>query len=220
MHLECPHCQTSYDITPDVEDAVFVCHRCGLEFSATDQLSSENHQPEQAPVRKTVHIWPWFMAVALLVVSSGFWLQKDAWLDNRWFRSTLTNIGLDMPLRAKDWRIASESVHSVWITRNDGNKILLIRGNIKNLLASDMLLPNIEIALFSKTAPDKQIAVFTLEISLPPSDKLIHQAPYSSPARDNMPVRALGNRVFTIVMESVPEETGDFTLTPSLRSSD
>jgi len=219
MHLECPHCQTSYDITHNVEDAVFVCHRCGVEFSATDQFSPENHQAEQAPVRKTAHIWPWFMAVALLVVGGGFWLQKDAWLDNRWFRSTLTNIGFDMPLRAKDWRIASESVHSVWITRNDDSRVLLIRGNIKNLLTSDMLLPNIEIVFFSKTEPDKQIAISSFEIDLPPSDKLVHQVPYSRPDRDNMPVRALGSRAFTILVEPVPEVTGDFTLTPSLRTS-
>lgn len=219
MHLECPHCQTSYDITHDVEDAVFICHRCGLEFSATDQLSPENLQVEQAPVRKTAHIWPWFMAVVLLVAGSGFWLQKDTWLDNRWFRSTLINIGVNMPLRAKDWQINSDSVHSTWVVRNDGSKALLIRGNIKNMLASDMLLPKIEIIFFSKIEPDKQIAISSFEIGLPPSDKLVRQIPYSRPDRDNQPVRALGSRAFTILLESVPEETGDFTLTPSLRSS-
>jgi len=220
MHLECPHCQTNYEITHDVEDVLFVCHRCGLEFSATDQFSPENYQPEQAPVRKTAHIWPWLVAVLLLVICSGFWLQKDAWLDNRWFRSTLINIGFDMPLRVKDWRIVSESVRSVWITRNDDSRVLLIRGKIKNLLASDMLLPNIEITFFSKTAPDKQVAMSSFEIDLPPSDKLVRQVPYSRPDRDNMPVRALGSRAFTILVESVPEATGDFTLTPSFRTSD
>ena len=220
MHLECPHCQTNYEITHDVEDVLFVCHRCGLEFSVTDQFSPENYQPGQAPVRKTAHIWPWLVAVLLLVICSGFWLQKDAWLDNRWFRSTLINIGFDMPLRVKDWRISSESVRSVWITRNDDSRVLLIRGKIKNLLASDMLLPNIEIAFFSKTEPDKQIAMSSFEIDLPPSDKLVRQAPYSRPDRDNMPVRALGSRAFTILVESVPEATGDFTLTPSFRTSD
>jgi len=219
MHLECPNCQINYEITHDVEDVLFVCHRCGFEFSATDQLYPEDKQPELAPVRKTAHIWPWFVAMLLLVICSGFWLQKDAWLDNRWFRSTLINVGFDMPLRAKDWRIASESVRSVWITRNDDSRVLLIRGKIKNLLASDMLLPNIEITFFSKTEPDKQIARYSFEIDLPSSGKLVRRVPYSRPARDNMPVRGLGSRAFTILVDPVPEAIGDFTLTPSLRAS-
>ncbi|MDQ6982999.1 MAG: DUF3426 domain-containing protein [Mariprofundus sp.] len=220
MHLECPHCQTSYDITRDVEDTVFVCHRCGLEFSSTDSSGSENGQPEQAPVRKTAHIWPWFMVVMLLVAGSGFWLQKDAWLDNRWFRSTLINSGVDISLRAKDWQIIAGSVQSAWIVRNDGSKVLLVRGNIKNMLASDILLPKIEITFFSKTGQGKQIATSSFEIGLPPSDKVVRQVPYSRPARDNMPVRALGSRSFTILVESVSEETGNFTLKPDISPSE
>jgi len=219
MHLECPHCQTSYDIAHDVEDTVLVCHRCGIEFSPADPLHVEQDAPEQAPVRNTLRIWPWFITIALLVAGGGFWLQKDAWLDNRWFRSTLINVGVDMPLRAKDWQITSESIHTVWIARNDGSKALLIRGYINNLLSSDMVLPNIEIAFFSKTVPDKQIAASSYEISLPPSDTGVRQMPYSRPARDKMPVRALGRRAFAILVESVPEGTGDFTLTPILRSA-
>jgi len=174
-------------------------------------------EPEQAPARKNTHIWPWLMMILILLASSGFWVQRNAWLDNRWFRSALINVGFDMPRRAKDWRIAQASVQPEWITRLDGSKILLVRGNIKNLLNSDMPLPNIKMMFFSKTEPDKQIANAVLEITLNPSDQQTHQVPYLAPARDARLVPALGNRSFTIVAQSVPENTGDFTLTPAPR---
>jgi len=171
-------------------------------------------ETELAPVRKTAHIWPWLLTMLMLLAGAGFWVQKDAWLDNRRVRSTLMNIGIDMPLRAKDWRIAPASVSPEWLSRDDGGRMLRIRGNIKNLLGSDSPLPRINLIFFSKTEPDNQIASTMLEMILTPSDKQLAQAPYNVPARDTMPVPALGNRTFTIIAESVPEKTGDFTLTP------
>jgi len=169
-------------------------------------------ESEQAPVRKTAHIWPWMLTILILLAGSGFWVQKDAWLDNRQFRSALINIGFDMPLRARDWRIDPASVQPEWITRDDGGRMLRIRGDIKNLLDSDMPLPKIKMIFFSKTEPDKQIGQTVLAITLTPSDQ---QMQHMVPARDLRPVSALGNRSFTIVAESVPEKTGDFTLTPA-----
>ncbi len=217
MHLTCPHCQVQYDIERDVGDAVFVCHQCGQEFSSqavsSDCGDIEPVEAEQAPVRNTVHIWPWLLMILIVLAGSGFWVQKDAWLDNRWLRSSLINIGVAMPLRAKDWRIAPASVQSQWIIRADGSRRLLVRGTIENLLNSDMSLPKINMMFFSKTEPDKQIGNAVLDIILKPSDQ---QAADMIPARDIRPVAALGKRSFAIVAESVPEKTGDFTLMPVL----
>jgi len=217
MHLECPHCQARYDITGDVGDALFVCHQCGQEFTPpqTDPCDSADVIPveaEQAPLRKTAHIWPWLLTMLVVLASVGFWVQKDAWLDNRWLRSRLINIGFDMPLRAKDWRITPASVQPEWITRSGGSKVLLVRGDLKNLLSSAMALPRIQVIFFSKTEPDKQIGASVLEIRQTPSGQ---QQSYTAALRDGMPVQALAHRRFMIIAQSVPENTGDFMLTPA-----
>ncbi|MFQ5344935.1 MAG: DUF3426 domain-containing protein [Mariprofundus sp.] len=220
MHIECPHCQAGYDIDSAVEGTVLICHQCGFEFSHFDQSDGETCRSELPPTRKTVRIWPWLMAIMLLAAGSGFWLQKDSWLDNRWFRSTLINLGIDMPWRSKDWLIPDKSVQAEWITRNDGSKVLVIRAVLKNLLSSDMPLPGIRINFFSETEPGRQTGTSLFELGLLPSDKLMRQVPYQRPATDRVPVRGMGKRAFTILVESVPEGTGGFTLMPVFNASD
>ncbi len=173
---------------------------------------------EQAPVRKTAHIWPWLLVILTLLAGAGFWIQKDAWLDNRLVRSQLINIGFDMAMRSKDWRIAPASVQPEWVvSRDHGSKMLLIHGKIINLLSSDMALPAINVVFFSKTEPDKQIGTVVVDIRRAEPGNPLHQLPYIAPARDTALVPALGDRNFTIMAESVPESTGDFTLSPMPR---
>ena len=172
---------------------------------------------EQAPVRKTAHIWPWLLAMLTLLSATGFWVQKDAWLDNRLVRSQLINIGFDMAMRSKDWRIAPASVQPEWVVSRDHGKMLLIHGKIINLLSSDMPLPRIKIVFFSKTEPDKQIGTAVVDIRHAEPGNRLHQLPYIAPARDTALVPALGDRQFMLVAESVPESTGDFTLSPMSR---
>jgi len=217
MHLTCPHCQARYDIARDVGDAVFVCYQCHQEFSAPAGVSGRGAigpvDTAQAPVRDSARIWPWLLLMLILLTMTGFWVQKDAWLDNRYVRSILINIGIDMPLRAKDWRIDPASIQPQWIARSDGSRRLLVQGAIRNLLNSDMPLPGIRIMFFSKAEPDKQIGNTVLEIILKPSGQ---QIPALAAVRDLRPVPGLSQRRFTIVAESVPENTGDFTLMPVL----
>jgi len=236
MHLECPHCQASYDIDSDISDAACVCHRCGQEFAAQPQpdttepplLLAMPDQPASAcvdeheiaaelpPLRKTVHLWPWFLTMLVLLVVGGFWVQKDAWMDNRWLRSTLINIGVELPMRAKDWRIVPDSVQPKWINRNDGSRVLFIRGRIDNLMRSDMYLPRINIVFFSKIAPQKQIGQTVAIIRHTPSEQQLRQTPIILPAIDSALVPTLGKHDFAVVVESVPQETGDFSLMPAL----
>jgi len=212
MHLICPHCQAQYDIERDIGDAVLVCHQCRQEFSPP-AVSPEHGDiapvdTAQAPVRHTTHIWPWLLMILIVLTTAGFWIQKDAWLDNRWLRSSLTNIGFDMALRAKDWRIDPASIQAQWIVRSDGSRSLLIRGVIQNLLNSEMPLPKINMILFSKTEPDQQIGNIGLEIILQSTDPQLA-------VRDTRPVPALGQRRFTVMAESLPDNTGDFSLMPA-----
>ena len=218
MHLKCPHCQTLYDIARDGGDALFVCHQCGQEFSAPAVSSDRGDivliEAEQAPVRSTAHIWPWLLMILIVLATTGFWVQKDAWLDNRWLRSSLINIGFNMAQRGKDWRIDPASIQSEWLSRDDGSRVLRIRGSISNLLDSDLPLPAIRIVFFSKTEPAQSIGSVVLKIRHARPDDQVQRFLYITALRDSSPVSALGNRNFTIVAESVPAQTGDFTVAP------
>ena len=234
MYLSCPQCLTGYDIEGPLTDTTLVCHRCGIEFSVSAQPHNpppeetagnevEAEKPESEsqdeeltemipPKRKKVRIWTWLIAVLILVSSGGFWLQQELWLDNRWVRSTAINFGITIPLRDKDWDIDTQSVRTEWFTREDGSRVLVIRGRVKNLLSSELPPPAIEITYFSREQPDKTITSKRFPITLPPSNSVIGRLPYSSPVYDQVPIAPLGEREFVFVIESLPNGTGDFSL--------
>ncbi len=179
----------------------------------------ETKYPTEAtlPIRKKVRIWPWLMVMLTLIFSAGFWLQKDIWLDNRWFRSTAINLGLPMSLRDKDWRIIPDSVHAEWITRDDASTALMIRGRAKNLLTSEQPAPIIEVTFYSDLHPDQKLETRHLNITLQPGKQSVLRVPYTVPELDTIPVTPEGERKFTFLIESVPENTGDFTLTARIQ---
>ncbi len=149
----------------------------------------------------------------LLAIASGFWLQHDQWLDNRWFRSTLINIGLPVSLRDKDWRVIHESVHAQWIVRDDRSRALLIEGRVENLLDSELPPPKIEVTFFDATRPEQVLLSRLQEITLPPTMDAVRHAPFIVPDRDIIPVAERGQRGFILLLESLPEDAGDFALT-------
>ena len=223
MHLSCPQCLTGYEIEGVPAHTTVVCHHCGIEFSISASpgeppdlkgpITNQGSEPAMAPPqRNKARIWTWLVAVLLLASAGGFWLQKEAWLDNRWIRSTAINLGIPTPLRDKDWSIDTDSVRAEWITREGGIKALVIRGRAKNLLSSELPPPAIEVKFFSRTQPTKVIASKQLNITLPPSNTLIGRLPYSPPPVDTAPVAPLGEREFVFVIESLSDETGEFTL--------
>jgi hypothetical protein len=166
-----------------------------------------------SPHRKKARIWPWLMIMLTLIFSAGYWLQKDAWLDNRWFRSTAINLGYPLPLRDKDWRVLPDSIQAEWITRDDDSKALLIKGRVKNLLTSALPVPAIEITFFSDINPGEQLGSQRLTITLQPGKRSLSRSPYTAPELDKIPVTPNGEREFVLLIESPPENTGDFTLT-------
>jgi len=168
---------------------------------------------EEGPKAASKRIWPWLVGVLITSIIAGFWLQKDEWLDNRWFRSTAINFGISLSLRDKDWRVIPESVHAQWITRDDRSRALLIEGRVENLLASDLPSPKIEITFFNQERPDQILLSRLLEITLPPAMATVRHAPFILPDRDIIPVSALGQRGFILLLESLPANTGDFALT-------
>ncbi len=188
------------------------------ENEAFDGIDTVNYQPplsaEPLPPRPYgKRIWPWLVSVLLVTIITGFWLQKDNWLDNRWFRSTATNLGLPMEQRDKDWRVIPESVHAQWIIRDDQSRALLIEGRVENLLASELPAPKIEVVFFATAQPDQILLSRLHEITLPPTMTSVRHAPFSPPDRDIIPLAPLGQRGFILLLESLPENTGDFALT-------
>jgi hypothetical protein len=169
------------------------------------------------PMRKKARILPWFIFMLTLVTAGSFWLQKEKWLDNRWLRSTLINLDIPIPLRDKDWLVIPESVHAEWISRDDDSKAMLIRGRVKNLLSSELPVPVIEIKFFSIEQADKVIGNRRQRITLQPGMQNIKHAPFVAPAPDPAPVAPEGEREFLFVLESTPENIGDFTLAAHVR---
>jgi len=166
----------------------------------------------QIPERKPVRLLPWFMLMLALIASSGFLLQRDAWMDNRWLRSTVMNLGFHLQQRDKDWRIPANSVHPSWFTRSDDSKVLLIKGEVENLLSTSMLPPGIEVSFFSNQAPGQVIGTQRLNFTYPPSELVMLRTPYQTPNKDNIPIPALGKREFVFLLDSLPRSTADFTL--------
>jgi hypothetical protein len=180
-------------------------------------VKTENQAETTLPRRKKAHIWPWLMVMLTLIFAAGFWLQKDAWLDNRWFRSTAINLGVTMQQRDKDWRVIPDSIQAEWITRDDASKALLIRGRVKNLLTSELPAPTIEVTFFSDTHPDKKLGSQRLKITLQPGKQSILRVPYTAPELDTIPIAPEGEREFVFLIESPPENSGDFTLTARIQ---
>jgi len=215
MLIICSHCQTGYELDTDVGDTVFVCHRCGHEFSTNTYVSS--NIALEPPTRQNTHLLAWFIVLFTFIAAPIFWFQYDTWVENRSLRSAVINVGFTLPLRDKDWFIVPESIRSTWVTRSDDSKALVINGRVSNLLSTAMLPPDIEITFFSSSNPDQRVGSQLLHFTFPPSRQTILQAPYHTPATDHQRIAALGKREFVFLFESLPENTGDFMLTAKAR---
>ncbi|ATX82506.1 Protein of unknown function (DUF3426) [Mariprofundus ferrinatatus] len=227
MQITCPHCLKTYQIETEIGVDSVICSQCGSAFAPEPtqehpdinpltETTVEEAAPElTAPAHNPPHLWPWLITVLLIISAAGIWFQKDAWLDNRWLRSTLINIHLPIQTREKDWLIVPESVGMDWTTRDDSSRVLVVSGAIENLLDSSVPYPAIEVTFYSNTQPDQVLEKRLLPISEIPGTETITHAPFAMP--DQLKRAApLSRREFVLVIESVPESAGDIMLTPRL----
>jgi len=167
-----------------------------------------------APHRKRASIWPWLTALLLLIGAAGFWFKQDIWLDNLWLRTILIRMHMPVDVRPTDWRIESASVQAQWVTRDDQSQVLMIQGQVSNLLAVELPLPMVRIRFYAAENPTQLVGEFNAEITDLPNEDLVRHAPYIKPATDQFPVAAKGSRTFVLVVENAPEKIGDFALDP------
>jgi len=184
---------------------------------------SEPHAPvsvgtPSAPRPPRARVLPWLVGVLFVVAILGFWTQRDAWLDNPGLRATLINLGAPLAVRDKDWRIPPASVHAEWINRDDGSQVLVIEGRVKSLLECELPPPYIRVSVFDRARPGHVLVERTLPITRPPLMTTIRHAPFAPPPVDMLPVAPLGDRGFVLVLEQLPANAGEFTLTPAARN--
>jgi len=184
-----------------------------------DVLTAEAELQKTAPppARSRAAIWPWLIAILLIIGGSGFWYKQDVWLDHPWVRSVLINMHLPVQVRDKDWHIIPDSVHGQWLTRDDESRVLVIEGRVANRLYSEVSPPQIQVHFFDDSGLDQVLGETTLAITEPPGIEQIKHAPFESPDIDRVPVEAQGERGFFLVLDALPERTADFTLTAVVR---
>ena len=198
--------------TPDIPPAE------GQADTAETYRQHPSPADEEAPPRRArASIMPWLLTVVLLIAASGFWFKRDAWLDDPWLRSVLINVGMPVEVRDKDWRIPPESVQAQWIKRNDGSQVLVVEGRVKNLLQCELAPPAILFSLYAKDDPEHLLLKRELPMTQPPLMSAIRSTPFPQPPRDRIPITALADRGFVLVLEDLPENAGDFFLAPLAR---
>jgi len=230
MHVTCPQCHTTYQLKDDIHHAVLVCHRCQTEFTTDDQDTFEQHpqiakettteiplnSSHLAPKRRKARIWPWLTTVLLIIMGLGIQYNQDTWLQQTWVRNILIQLHYPLKMQANDWSMLRQQTHRQWITRQNGSKILMFTGVLRNNLSAPQRPPQLTIQFYdtANTAPTQSITLpFTLQPSLPQ----IHHAPYVMPAQDNTPIPAHSQRTFTLVLEHVPEQSREFSVDVSLK---
>ncbi|PCI44193.1 MAG: hypothetical protein COB41_05010 [Proteobacteria bacterium] len=171
------------------------------------ELSEERLLPERGQTR----IWHWLILVLLCISLLGIWNNQKQWLAQPWMRSLMMNMKFSVTANPADWRIIKDSLHSQWIDRQDDSRVLFIDGYIQNRLLSDQAPPAIQVNFFDMPN-SHSIQTRTITITEPPSLPTIRHAPYIAPAVDQIPVRAGGQRAFTLVIENVPEQARELSI--------
>jgi len=185
----------------------------------TPSLEATSTEGPLPPARTDVVIWPWLIVILLVIGTIGFWYKKDTWLDQPWFRSVMINMHLPVEVRNKDWFIVPSSVQGHWLKRDDGSQVLVIQGRIENRLFCELQPPRILVRFFDDSGITDSLGEQLLPITEPPAMEQVKHAPFVMPSRDMVPVEAQGQRGFFLVVESLPERTADFTLSPAVTAS-
>jgi len=213
MLVTCPQCHASYHIKEHL-NAVLVCHRCQTEFT----IDTAQQAPITPPIanqsnlqRKKTSLLPWLTLVLLIIAVAGVQTHQNTWLQQPWLRHILASLHYPLHPQTSDWNIIQHDALRQWVTRQDGSKVLVLSGYIRNTLPTPQPLPKLEVRFFDiPNAPPIQRII--TNITLPPDIPRIHHAPYIPPEDDRTPVAAHAKRAFTLVLEHVPEHSREVSI--------
>ncbi|MDQ6954541.1 MAG: hypothetical protein Q9M20_03770 [Mariprofundaceae bacterium] len=240
MFVSCPQCKAQYLLEANIKNVILICHRCDTEFSSEPDIKDGAHSPNIAarpelrldsgnevlavmplpekmvlPKRGKVRVWPWLILVLLCAAGLGIWNNQNQWLSQPWVRSLMMNVKLPITPEARDWELVEESLNSQWVDRQDGSRVLVVSGYIHNRLLSDQIPPSLRVRFFdvphSSAVDTRSVAIYE-----PPSLVAIQHAPYLPPPIDQVPVSAGGQRAFTLILENIPEQYQEISMSISV----
>ena len=229
MRVICPECFASYQIEAVVKNAVLVCHKCDTEFDgfgnkvvagdATSQFfqTQEEHAPTfgikdlaQSGMRKRQqYVWFWMSLILVALTVGGVAKHWQLWSHHGVFRGYQLQVQTDSPVLDSDWQVEPESVRSQWLKRDDGSLVLIVEGEVRNLLSIPLPPPEIKVTFITQTGKNDEVIQ---PITEPADMETLKTAPYISPEVDKTAIFPLGSRGFILVLENVPLSTQNIEL--------
>jgi len=224
MRIVCPECHAAYQVGAIIKNAILVCHRCNTEFDTYGNKIVEGNetaevfkkQEEHAPTfgvkdliqsgmaGKKEQVWLWMILILLALTFAGIAMQWQHWKFNSMARAVSIETNNDAPVLDRDWKIIANTVQSQWLKREDGSLVLVIEGQVQNLVGTTLPPPEIKVTFITQIGENIE---FVLPITEPADLKTLQSVPFMSPAIDKTPVSMLGTRGFLLLIEDAPQAT-------------
>lgn len=229
MEVGCPNCGNRYRLpAPPLRNPAFHCLACDTRFSihtapvvdpptAAPRTESAAIIPgEEAPTSVAtaplatppVRLWPWLMALLLIVAAIGGWLNRQAWAHAPLLQSLEAWWA---PQRSIGWGITATEPQ--WITRRDAPPLLAIGLQLHNKVMFDRPPPPLLLITHRRGARkpgDAQLVTLHHQ----PSLTQLEQPDWHPPEADRTPIAAGGERDYTVVLDHPPDllESVELTL--------
>lgn len=229
MRIICPECHAAYQVGPMIKNAILVCHRCNTEFDTFgNKIAPDNetlevfkkqevHAPtvglrdliQSGMATRHTHFWAWLIIILFSLSVLGLSIRWDHWQYDSFFRAISLDTNLTTTILDRDWQVLPDTIHTRWLTRDDQSVVLIIEGQVKNLVDAALHVPEIEVAFVTQTGKDIKI---TQAITEPVDFKALQRVPFSSPPVDKTPIAPSGSRGFLLLVEHAPRSTQHIVL--------
>ncbi|MDX8413591.1 MAG: zinc ribbon domain-containing protein [Mariprofundales bacterium] len=147
----------------------------------------------------SVRLWPWLMALLLIVAGIGGWLNQQAWLHTPLVESVHAWWA---PQRSIGWQISHPRPQ--WINRQDAPPLLAIGVELRNGVLFDRTPP--PLLLTTHIRGDNRAAESQLvTLHQQPSLTQLEQPSWQPPSADRTPISAGVRRSYTIVLNHPPK---------------
>ncbi|MDX8382932.1 MAG: hypothetical protein R8M45_02550 [Ghiorsea sp.] len=212
-----------------IKNAILVCHRCDTEFDTYGNTIVEDSeakkifkaQEDAAPTfglhdliqsgmrSRNQHIWLWMVLVLLVLSAVGLSLRWEHWQLQSSIRGYSLQTHQSALILDRDWHISPNSVSTQWLKREDKSIVLLIEGQVENMVNTALPLPEIQMIFVSQMGQKtEKIEVITEPANIP----TMQAVPFASPPIDTLPVSGLNKRSFMLLIEDVPDSSAHILL--------